>query len=116
LLRNSSNDADCQCAEGSEATVPTDGFTIDFDDVVNESASTAGTTGVNCNTSNDAGRHQLNPGRKRDITFGTANAKFLCTQDLAKIDGLASLLETLHFPDLFLVTELGRAAGMNSID
>ena len=50
------------------------------------------------------------------LTYGTANAKFLLTRDPTKIDGLARMLHQLHLPDLFVVTELGRASGTNARD
>lgn len=53
---------------------------------------------------------------KRTISFGTANAKFLLTRDPSKVFGLAKLLQQLHYPDLFVVTELGRPSGTNAID
>jgi hypothetical protein len=48
------------------------------------------------------------------LTFGTVNAKFLLTDSMEKVQSLALLLRQLKWPDIFVVTELGRAAGTDA--
>ena len=61
-----------------------------------------------------ASRDRAKPFLKRVVSFATVNAKFLLTRDLEKIYGLSDLLKMLRYPDLFVITELAKAAGVDA--
>jgi len=50
------------------------------------------------------------------VSFATVNAKFLLTRNAVKAVKLLDLLRDLHFPDIVVVTELAKAAGVKATD